>query len=80
MKLIQNLNFILETWTSPKQYREVKDIIISNCRSINSRGKGFDWMMGSLLTRMSWMEATAEAGITIDEYMHFFHPDRIEPK
>lgn len=25
-------------------------------------------------------EATAEAGITIDEYMHFFHPDRIEPK
>ena len=25
-------------------------------------------------------EATAEAGITIDEYMHFFHLDLIEPK
>ena len=24
-------------------------------------------------------EATAEAGITIDEYMHFFHPDRTGP-
>ena len=23
-------------------------------------------------------EATAEAGITIDEYMHFFHPDRTQ--
>ena len=26
------------------------------------------------------IEATAEAGITIDEYMRFFHPDRIELK
>ena len=25
-------------------------------------------------------EATAEAGITVDEYMRFFHPERIEPK
>ena len=23
--------------------------------------------------------ATADAGITVDEYMHFFHPDRMEP-
>ena len=29
---------------------------------------------------MSIEEATANAGITVEEYMRFFHPDRTEPK
>ena len=30
------------------------------------------------VNEMSIDEATANAGITVDEYMHFFHPDRTE--
>ena len=34
----------------------------------------FDFEFGELPIE----EATSRAGITVDEYMHFFHPDRRE--
>ena len=39
-------------------------------------GKFWQVKFAFQIEKKSIEEATAEAGITIDEYMHFFHPDR----
>ena len=39
-------------------------------------GKFWQAKFAFLVEKKSIEDATAQAGITIDEYMHFFHPDR----
>lgn len=41
-------------------------------------GKYWQAKFAFQIIKKSIEEATAEAGITIDEYMHFFHPDRFQ--
>jgi hypothetical protein len=43
-------------------------------------GKYWQAKFAFQIIKKSIEEATAEAGITIDEYMHFFHPDRVQDK